>query len=244
MDSIIPKNIFMVWLGDNIPSYAKLSLDAYKVANPDFNVQLVHYDMQHILSVYNGNISTVLEELLHIAIEKVLKEDKALSVNDKRVFKHFQALRNIQPIRFVQILSDLYRLEIISKFGGIYVDCDTFPLKPFDAALLQKQQFTVTRHYDTIAKYVEKNIGIDNYFFGSVASESLEITTQLLQTANKWWTDIKYLINKTKFYNLELKYIPKYNQPFYIEHYFDGNWKIVNGKIRTQASFLDNSIIL
>jgi len=66
---------------------------------------------------------------------------------------------------------------LVSTFGGIYVDCDTFPMKPFDDALLQMQQFTVARHYDNDAKLINKNIGIDNYFFGSVASKKLEITT-------------------------------------------------------------------
>jgi len=38
MNDIIPKNIFMIWLGDNVPDYVKFSADAYAKANPAFNV--------------------------------------------------------------------------------------------------------------------------------------------------------------------------------------------------------------
>jgi hypothetical protein len=34
-----------------------------------------------------------------------------------------------------QFRSDLARYEILAKHGGLYVDCDTHPLRPFDAAL-------------------------------------------------------------------------------------------------------------
>lgn len=37
-DNTIPKRLFMVWLGDNVPSYVQFSMDAYKEANPDFDV--------------------------------------------------------------------------------------------------------------------------------------------------------------------------------------------------------------
>ena len=68
------------------------------------------------------------------------------------------------------MLSDIYRLKLVSEFGGLYVDCDTFPLKPFDDKLLQLKRFMVARHYNNIASSTENNIGDDNYFLGSMPS--------------------------------------------------------------------------
>jgi hypothetical protein len=66
-------------------------------------------------------------------------------------------------------------LEIINTYGGIYLDLDTFPLKPFDDKLLQKEFFTVRRHYDNLAalKNAETNIGSDNYFIGGNGTKDI-----------------------------------------------------------------------
>lgn len=43
--------------------------------------------------------------------------------------------------------------------GGIYLDCDTFPLRKFDECILNTDF--------CVAKYFSKNIAsVDNYFFG------------------------------------------------------------------------------
>lgn len=244
MNDIIPKNIFMIWLGDNVPDYVKFSADAYAKANPAFNVQLIHFTLMQLEDIYRKENTVGIEQVLHKSMQVVLQKSNLPKDNIYvKLLAHQKQLYG-SSVRFVQILSDIFRLMLVSTFGGIYVDCDTFPMKPFDDALLQMQQFTVARHYDNDAKLINKNIGIDNYFFGSVASKKLEITTQLLQTKNKWWIDIQYMLNKKKFYNLELKYTQKCNQPFYVEHYYDGNWKMVNGKIRTQLCSLDDNFRL
>jgi mannosyltransferase OCH1-like enzyme len=59
-------------------------------------------------------------------------------------------------------LSDVVRVELINEFGGIYLDCDTYPLKSFDDELLNYKTFCVKRHY---LEY----INTDNYFMGSIS---------------------------------------------------------------------------
>jgi len=49
---------------------------------------------------------------------------------------------------------------LINTYGGIYVDCDTYPIKPFDEKLLAMENFCV---YDKIENFHEAN----NYFIGS-----------------------------------------------------------------------------
>ena len=142
-----------------------------------------------------------------------------------------------KDIRFIQLLSDIYRIQLIDYYGGIYVDCDTFPLKPFDEKIISLTSFLVQRHYSNV-------LGKDNYFIGCQKDNFYKNTTKLLQTDSNWHANIQYLIRKKKFFDNTLKYsdIQKYtdiNKDFYIEHYFDGNWKNKNGLIRTQRCFLD-----
>ena len=44
-------------------------------------------------------------------------------------------------LNFLQILSDIYRFELIRENGGIYVDCDTVPIAPFDDSYLEDNGF-------------------------------------------------------------------------------------------------------
>ena len=57
MNDVIPKNLFMVWLGDEVPDYATFSLAAYKQANPDFSAKLVHFTVKQLEDIYSGKTS-------------------------------------------------------------------------------------------------------------------------------------------------------------------------------------------
>jgi len=60
--------------------------------------------------------------------------------------------------------ADLYRYHTLNKYGGIWIDCDTFPFKPIDKFLLRKKNFIVkTRPRGT--NIVEEYM-LDNYFMG------------------------------------------------------------------------------
>jgi hypothetical protein len=41
INNSIPKTLYMIWLGDNLPRYHELSLSAYKYANPKFNIKSI-----------------------------------------------------------------------------------------------------------------------------------------------------------------------------------------------------------
>lgn len=229
----------MIWLGDHIPSYVQFSISAYKQANPSFNIKLVHYNLKDIKAAYIGKDQTIYGKLLHEVIVDILsrnqKYESILNKTYMYILQHQETFYG-KEIRFIQLLSDIYRLRLVKEFGGIYVDCDTFPLKPFDSQLLQLSSFIVKRHYNNNAS---DNTADDNYFLGSVLGADMQNSTKLLQTDNRWWSSVQYLINKKKFYSLNLKYVERLGQPNYIQHYFDGNWKNKNGRIRTQKCFLD-----
>lgn len=239
MSIMIPKQLFMIWFGDNIPNYVQFSINAYKEANPDFIVKLIYFSIKNIEDIYNGKINSIYDKMLNEVIFDILnKNEKYKNILNKTymyILQHQEVFYG-KEIRFIQLLSDIYRLRIIQEFGGIYVDCDTFPLKPFDNQLLQLGSFIVNRHYNNNAS---NNVADDNYFFGSISNSNIQNSIKLLQTNDKWWSNIQYLINKKKFYELKFKYVQQFNQLNYIEHYFDGNWKNKNGRIRTPKCFLD-----
>jgi mannosyltransferase OCH1-like enzyme len=70
---------------------------------------------------------------------------------------------------FIQTLADIFRLAVLNKYGGIYLDCDTYPLKPFDSLLMTKN-FTVARH-------TYNNIIIPDSFFMGKDVNTEHITT-------------------------------------------------------------------
>jgi mannosyltransferase OCH1-like enzyme len=130
-------------------------------------------------------------------------------------------------------LSDIVRVELINEYGGIYLDCDTYPLKSFDDELLTQKTFCVKRHY---LGYINS----DNYFIGSASRYHTENITNplnysgecILQTYKNWQSNLDFWKNKINFFKLKLNddnIIIKHN--FYIEHYNTGTWSNKNGNL-------------
>ena len=65
----------------------------------------------------------------------------------------------------------MLRFYLLDKYGGIYLDCDTFPVKPFDDLLLQNEFFACRSFigkndiYDDICSY-------DIFFIGSMPGKA------------------------------------------------------------------------
>ena len=65
----------------------------------------------------------------------------------------------------------MLRFYLLDKYGGIYLDCDTFPVKPFDDLLLQNEFFACRSFigkndiYDDICAY-------DIFFIGSMPGKA------------------------------------------------------------------------
>lgn len=93
-------------------------------------------------------------------------------------------------------------MRLVAEYGGIYVDCDTFPLKPFDTTLLETKNFMVYRHYK------DGGVGDDNYFFGAAAGTPSAEHYKLLQTTQNSCSSLQYMMRKVKFFNMALKYEP------------------------------------
>ena len=241
---MIPKHIFQIWIGDNIPKYAIFSNLAYKKINKDFKIIFLHLTVKNIFDIYVNNY-------MLCQYDNIIKKsiDCILGKNDKYInFIKIQTNIYGKNIRAIQLLSDILRLELINTYGGIYVDCDTYPIKPFDENILIYNKFTVERHFDTGFLYKTNQLHIDNYFFGTSGKEFDQIYNyemdnkiiKLLQTNKNWFKNVQYIYRKKQFFNQTLTNKMFNEKKFYIEHYHDNNWKINDlGKIRSQICFLD-----
>lgn len=100
-------------------------------------------------------------------------------------------------------------MEILNEYGGIYVDCDTFPIKPFDDRLSCKNfiaQHDYKIGYGKNAKYVKY---IDNYFIGIMPNcdfydlEDIRLAHIECNTCSKG-LDAAYMHRKKLFYTCKL----------------------------------------
>lgn len=152
----IQKNIFFIWFG-KLPEYAKFAVETFKKINPKFNVHTYFYEDP--LNSNNDDIQTCIQmcntpgtlqyKLLHTDFEK--------NMSDGRYSKNKQLISNVQ-------LSDALRYYLLNKYGGIYLDCDTFPVKRFDYNLLEIPfSVALIRHIPQITKTIYFR---DSFFMG------------------------------------------------------------------------------
>lgn len=242
----IPKQLFFIWLGDQIPLYANFSISEYKKINPDFEITFLTYKIFEIEEIFfTKKTRNRYDQLLLNAINEILLHKDKYKQTFYRKLIDGQYLYYHGKLGFIQLLADIFRLEVLNEFGGIYVDCDTFPLKPFDECILA-QPFIVQTYLNLIYdKNVQSHIISDNYFIGTNSVLKIYSFQQpelqpLLQNNDKWWIDLNYIFNKKRFYSLTLNQDNiKKNNAFYIEHYCDGTWKNKNGIVRTPSCYFD-----
>ena len=187
---MIPKILHFIWLGPNKPNYVNFAIDTFKKVNHDFEINFIEE-----IDIENPKNSIVKQTIDYMLSTKYkIPENK----------------------RFIGQLSIELRYILIYKYGGIYLDCDTFPIKPFDDKLLNCKKFQITRSYD--AGYINEEV-----FFLGKDPNYFNTKEQLLYPVNSNDNDPKYSQLKEKFFNLTLKYGEHYSniQYCYIDHFND-----------------------
>jgi hypothetical protein len=113
------------------------------------------------------------------------------------------------------------------KYGGIYLDCDTFPVRPFDDALLNHTEFDVT-----ISWGWNQFITRDVFFLGKCNKKYLETHPKNHVFLYPHTETMKFFELRDKFFNCTLKYGEYYGDPkyYYINHYHDFTWNPKNLK--------------
>ena len=222
---MIPKQLFFIWLGDNKPNYVDFAVNTFKDVNPDFKVNLIEYSVNDIENIdkiskseYDSDVSRVMQYIL----------DK----NSTKYKYHRNQFYN-KHRKFIQTIANILRCEILNRYGGIYLDCDTFPLKPFDDFILNKKQFTAF----TFPSFDSSHRHRDNFFMGKAKDDSFiydcygifEVvpTSSYKRAENGIWVQ-----QRNDFYDCKLKY-SEMDTEYYIEHFVDRTWKMLKGKCRS-----------
>ena len=149
---MIPRQLFLVWINNKIPNHLSNSLKYFKELNPDFNINFIHIEKCENIS----NNKEVIIRKCFSYIDKILKHD------DKKC-KYYNFIKKVTnpsyrlKRNFITYFTDIVRFELIESYGGIYLDCDTFPIISFDDNLLKCTQFKSKTNY-----------GHDYFFFGNI----------------------------------------------------------------------------
>lgn len=95
-------------------------------------------------------------------------------------------------LNFLQLLSDVVRVEVLNHHGGIYLDLDTFPIAKFDDSLLSHEFIAVKRKSSGMQPF------FDNFFLGKIKSD--------FQVQSPYHVPGAYLVDDTMPFSSTAKY--------------------------------------
>ena len=117
------------------------------------------------------------------------------------------------------LLSDIFRLELLNVFGGIYVDADSVPARPFDGVLTANERFCVCREYGG-------RVFPDNYFMGQAQGLGGWVNPMDASTAVQVFDPTK---RNLAFQYRRARFVkgmpPEPARDFYVEHYMVRSWE-------------------
>ena len=219
----IPKILHFIWFG-YMPNYVSFCIENFKKINPTFQINFVHRTPKQLENIYFENkIENEIDQLIFNIINGILNTTYYYELTkQQRLF-----LSRFGNIPFIQLLADIFRMELLNKYGGIYLDCDTFPIKKFDDEILSYKNFCVWADVHNVKEKNNYFIGsngkdfIDNYFSDKLTP--LFLTNNfMLKLQNKKPFDFK--LRRIKFFALKLSNNDFDDDKNYIEHYSDFTW--------------------
>lgn len=211
---MIPKRIFFIWIGDKKEPYVDYAVNAFTQINPTYNVMLKHYNplddsdemFNHCIDIYLNRVNGTV----NISPDDTISETLNAIINHLRKRNNTVITRDNIPKKHYAFISDMIRFYLLYKHGGIYIDCDTYPVKPFDDKILERN-------------FRSRN---DIYFLGCKENEKFRFTwknPEVISMPEAY----KYSDNEREdFYNCKLK-IPdrEYPSNYYIHHFIKRSWK-------------------
>ena len=133
------------------------------------------------------------------------------------------------------VTCDLFRLNLLNRFGGIYVDADSLPAGEFGDEIMASRRFCVCRRYSG-------GVFPDNYFMGQAEGASEWTDPMDPSSAMQLFDDCKrdtaFTRRKTMFVNCQLDF-GKCALP--IEHYMVRSWEAFGGKAVWKLDFTDDT---
>lgn len=127
-DPEIPKIAHYVWLGGNLPDYARSNIISFAMDNPDWSVN-VWTDNPAKLKGHLVDQGLSSDAFLHFHVWDVKQAIETVPEHLRRDFSGVYAREVSGPYRNYAAASDLLRLAILYQWGGLYMDTDVF-VKP------------------------------------------------------------------------------------------------------------------
>lgn len=206
---MINKDIYFIWFGENNLNFQKY-IDNFRVLNPLFNIHYIcENDLNDIKSIeYKKDIINCIEYIQKYSkYRDIIDNGKMLNLN------------------FITLLSDVLRLELLNKYGGIYLDIDTFPNKPFDETLLSLDSFCAYSYMP----HSRENRKKDCFFLGKQKDNNIILNwkniNNIVPVQDDNYRKELFYKNKKFFMNCEFQNIKTYNSN-YIEHFEFRSWYI------------------
>ena len=240
---MIPKTIHFIWIGQK-PKYLNYVLQAYRECNPECIINLIYYSNLQLENLYfKKNIQSELDQYIFNLLDNIIYYNQYSDLIKVLLLGKSKSQINHSYTPFIQLFCDILRLDILNIYGGIYVDCDTFPIRPFDESIFNHDKFCV---YDKIDDLVfpnnyfiglRKNLSWDNYFDDSgykfIQTNNYQHFPKFKQTKS-----LDFRIRRIKFFKCCLKKedFKDINTANYFEHYSEFRW----GNNKIDATKFDN----
>lgn len=221
---MIPRKLHFIWFGKK-PFYCDAAIKQFQLYNSNFEICTYFKSINDIEIIADMPYEKLnrCDQLIKKCIDAIINMNTDYNAQINRS-------KNIFKMNFIQVLADIFRLEVLNEYGGIYLDCDTFPIKSFDNILLNTNQFVVSRHM------MYTNIIMPDYYFIGKSNSSkklisyFNVSNTFLQTNINWWNDVNYIQNRHYFFKNMMCNIKHTNTNFYIAHYNDNTWINKNNK--------------
>ena len=151
---MIQKQLFFAWIGNELPIYTQNAIKWFNELNPDFKINVIIMDGNNF---ENNNEICVRNTYKHIynVLKKDDRSDEFYDFIKMVTDPNYNAKRH-----FMAYFTDVLRYELLSTYGGIYLDCDTFPVRSFDDKLLTLNYFQARGFSKDHQPYY------DRYFWG------------------------------------------------------------------------------
>lgn len=223
---MIPKRLIFIWLGSEIPDYGKFCIENFKKVNSDFEIMLVYEpDMENIQNYdLKDCLSFVQSENYNFYKHMVVRPWAKKHLTSK--------------VGHITAISDAFRFYLLNKYGGIYLDLDTFPVKPFDDKLLSYENGFAVNHVKKRCDYffLGFNSGCvdcgrllgykQEYAKGQVFSNEVHRVKYPEELVSKLKSNKLHIMEKFQKGTLQFgeSLICKSWPEYYIDHFRIGNW--------------------
>ena len=142
---MIPKILHFIYIGKNKPKYVDFAVKSFQKINPNFEIRYTYEP-----NIDNAN-NPQIRQICDLYDNKIFNKNIDMSNIDTDIIKIFNEEFSSKSWSYKALflrqnklisVNHVYRVFSIYKYGGIYLDNDMFPIKPFDNDILKNAFMT------------------------------------------------------------------------------------------------------